>query len=78
MTMASMDIAAMLFSAGAALLWFPSAVGDLPPLVPYFDKAPPTDPLYMSLKRSARLNRWAAGFSGLAAAAMAVSASLAT
>ncbi|SDK14329.1 MULTISPECIES: hypothetical protein [Bradyrhizobium] len=67
-----LDIAAALFAFGAAAFWFASAYGDLPPMVSYFDAAPATDPLYMAIKRSARMNRWAAGLSGLSALCMAM------
>jgi hypothetical protein len=51
----------------AAILWFWSASVTLPRLKSYWDSAPPDDPFYVAVKRSAKLNAWAAGFSGLSA-----------
>jgi hypothetical protein len=61
------DIGAAIFALIAALFWFLSARGELPPMVSYFDQAPASDPLYAALKFSARMNSIAAIFSGLAA-----------
>jgi hypothetical protein len=67
-----LDIAAALFAFGAAVFWFRSAYGKLPPMVAYWDATPENDPLYMAVKHSARMNRWAAGLSGLSALCMAM------
>jgi hypothetical protein len=67
-----LDIAAALFAFIAAVFWFLSAYGKLPPMVAYWDAAPENDPLYMAIKFSARMNRWAAGFSCALALCMAI------
>jgi len=59
--------ACALFAGVAAVFWFLSAVGDLPPMVTYWDRAPTTDPFIQALMFSARMNKWAAGFSCLSA-----------
>jgi len=61
------DIGAAIFALFAAVFWFLSAYGKLPPMVSYWDQAPDTDPLYLALKFSARMNSIAAVLSGLAA-----------
>jgi hypothetical protein len=57
---------------GAAVFWFISAAGDLPPMASYFGAAPPTDPLYVAQQQGVRMNRWAASFAGASALSMAV------
>jgi hypothetical protein len=49
---------------GAALLWFRSAAGPLPPMRMYWDAAPPGDPFYQAVVEGARLNRIAAFLTG--------------
>jgi hypothetical protein len=61
------DIGATLSAFVAAMFWFLSAYGRLPPIVAYWDSVPEHDPFYRTVKFSARMNRWAAGFSGLSA-----------
>ena len=61
------DIASAITAFAAAILWFVSAYGKLPPMVAYWDAAPPSDPFYKAVKFSARMNRWAANLSGIAA-----------
>jgi hypothetical protein len=61
------DLATALCALAAAILWFWSASGKLPPMVAYWNAALPPDPFYKAIKLSASLNRWAAGFSGLSA-----------
>ena len=56
----------------AAVFWFLSAYGTLPPLIAYYDSTPETDPFYQAVKFSARMNRYAAFFSGLSALSMAL------
>jgi hypothetical protein len=56
----------------AAVFWFLSAYGKLPPMGMYWESAPPTDPFYKAVKFSAEMNRWAALFSGAAALCMGV------
>ena len=67
-----LDVGAAVFAIGAAIFWFLSAHGKLPPMVAYWDAAPPNDPLYVAIKFSAKMNRWAAGLSGLSALCMAI------
>jgi hypothetical protein len=67
-----LDVATIVFAIGAAIFWFRSAYGELPRIVAYWDAAPPSDPLYMAIKFSARMNRWAASLSGLSALCMAI------
>ncbi|KAA0578998.1 hypothetical protein FZ983_16880 [Azospirillum sp. B21] len=62
------DIGIGITSGVAAFFWFRSAAGKLPAMVAYYDAAPPTDPFFQAMQRSARMNRWGAAFSGLAAA----------
>lgn len=51
----------------AAILWFWAASDALPRMKSYYDSAPPDDPFYVAVKRSAKLNAWAAVFTGLSA-----------
>ena len=41
-------------------------------MVSYWDSVPEHDPFYRAVKFSARMNRWAAGFSGLSALFMSI------
>jgi Na+/proline symporter len=66
-----LDIAAAVFALAAAVFWFLSAYGKLPPMVAYWDQTPSNDPFYLAVKFSAQVNRWAAGLSGLSALCMA-------
>jgi len=67
-----LDIAAAVFAIAAAIFWFLSAYGKLPPMVAYWDQAPEIDPFYVAVKFSAEMNRWAAGLSGLSASCMGI------
>jgi hypothetical protein len=67
-----LDVGAAACAIGAAIFWFMSAYGKLPPMGMYWDAAPPNDPFYIAIKFSAKMNRWAAGFSGLSALCMAI------
>lgn len=62
-----LNIGTAVFAFVAAIFWFLSAYGKLPPIVAYFDSTPETDPFFRAVKFSARMNTWAAGFSGLSA-----------
>jgi len=62
-----LDGGAAIFALLAAVFWFASAARDLPAMVTYWGGAPPDDPFFASIRSSARLNRWAAFFSGLSA-----------
>jgi hypothetical protein len=68
-----LEVAAALFAFIAAIFWFISAYGKLPPMVAYWDATPSTDPFYKAVIFAATMNRWAAGFSGLSAIAVAAS-----
>jgi hypothetical protein len=58
----------------AAIFWFLSAYGDVPPIITYWGGAPPNDPFfYVAMKFSASMNNWAAIFSGMSAACMGLS-----
>jgi hypothetical protein len=61
------DIAAAVFTFGAAVFWFWSSYGDLPTISAYWGYTPPADPFYVALKFSARMNTIAAFLSGLSA-----------
>jgi hypothetical protein len=62
-----LDIAIAATALVAAVFWFLSAYGKLPPMVTYWNLAPVDDPFFTAIKFSAKMNRWAAGFSGLSA-----------
>ena len=66
-----LDIGAAFLALIAAVFWFISAYGKLPPIIEYWDSAPETDPFRQAVKFSARMNRWAAAFSGASALCMA-------
>jgi hypothetical protein len=66
-----LDVAAASLAIVAAVFWFLSAYGRLPPMVAYWGQTPENDPFYIAVKFSAVMNRWAAGFSGASALAMA-------
>ena len=61
------DIGTAIFAFLAAIFWFLSAWGKLPPMLSYWDGAPPNDPFYLAVKFSARMNTYAAILSGLSA-----------
>ncbi len=67
-----LDTIAAISALLAALFWFLSAYGKLPPMVAYWDAAPDSDPFYKAIKFSARMNAWAAGLSGVSALCMSV------
>ena len=67
-----LDIGAAVSAFVAAVFWFLSAYGSLPPMITYWDAVPESDPFYRAVKFSALMNRWAAGFSGLSALCMGV------
>jgi hypothetical protein len=54
------DVAAAVFALLAAVFWFLSAAGKLPPMVAYYDKTPDTDPFYQAVRFSAFMNTIAA------------------
>jgi hypothetical protein len=65
-----LDIGAAVFAFVAAVFWFLSAYGKLPPMVTYWDSTPQNDPYYQAVKFSAEMNRWASGFSCISALCM--------
>jgi hypothetical protein len=67
-----LDVAAALFAFLAAIFWFLSAYGKLPPMVAYWDATPENDPFRMAVTFSAKMNQWAAGFSGASALFIAI------
>jgi hypothetical protein len=67
-----LDMATAIFAFIAAVFWFLSAAGRLPPLVSYWGQAPDTDPFYQAMKNSALMNTIASVCSGLSAALLAV------
>jgi hypothetical protein len=67
-----LDIGSAVFALVAAVFWFVSAYGKLPPIVAYFDYTPEHDPFSKAIKFSARMNRWAAALSGLSALCIGV------
>jgi hypothetical protein len=67
-----LDIAAALFAFGAAVFWFLSAYGKLPPMVAYWDGTPENDPFRMAVAFSVKMNQWAAALSGASALCMAI------
>lgn len=66
------DIVAAIFAFIAAVFWFLSAYGKLPPMITYWGGTPEHDPFYQAVKFAAVMNRWAAGFSGLSASCVAI------
>ena len=65
-----LDMGAAIFAIAAAIFWFLSAYGELPPMVTYWYQAPAGDPFYSAVKFSAGMNRWGALLSGLSASCM--------
>ena len=62
-----LNVVRALFGLVAAVFWFLSAYGKLPPMVDYWDETQKNDPFFVAVKFSAQMNRWAAFFSGLSA-----------
>ncbi len=67
-----LNIGAAVFALTAAIFWFLSAYGDVPPMLTYWGGAPVDDPFYQSVRFSAAMNKWAAIFSCASAACMGV------
>jgi Na+/proline symporter len=65
-----LDIIAAVFAFAAAVFWFLSAYGKLPPMITYWGSTPESDPYYQAVKFSALMNRWASGLSGASALCM--------
>jgi len=66
------DGAAAILAFLAAIFWFLSAYGPLPPIVMYWGSSPPTDPFYQAMLYSAKMNTVASLFSGASAFCMGV------
>jgi hypothetical protein len=64
------DIGSALLALVAAVFWFLSAYGKLPPMIAYWNQTPENDPFYEAVRFSAVMNKWAAGFSGASALCM--------
>jgi hypothetical protein len=62
-----LDAGTAFFAFVAAVFWFLSAYGKLPPMVAYWDSTPDSDPFYQAVRFSARMNKWAAIASGVSA-----------
>jgi hypothetical protein len=54
----------------AAVFWFLSAWGKLPPMIAYWDATPESDPLFQAMKHSGLMNAIAAFASGVSALLM--------
>ena len=66
-----LNVAAAFLAIIAAVFWFLSAYGKLPPMITYLGGTPEWDPFYEAVEFSVVMNRWAAGFSGASALSMA-------
>jgi Na+/proline symporter len=62
-----LDIGAALFVFLAAVFWFSSVYGKLPPMGQYFDRDSENDPFLRAVRFSAKMNKWVAGLSSLSA-----------
>ena len=71
-----LNIVAALAALAAAFFWFQSAAVRLPPTPIAFDVTAKNDKLHEALQSAARLNRWAAAFSGISALSVGLSTAL--
>ncbi len=71
------NIAAAVFAGIAAAFWFMSAYRDLPQIATFWVSTPIDDPFFQGLRFSARMNTWAALFSGLSAVCWGVAEAIA-
>jgi hypothetical protein len=63
-----LDLGTALFALAAAVFWFLSAYGKLPPMPGmYWTQVPETDPFFRAIKFSAGMNKIAAFLIGLSA-----------
>ena len=67
-----LDGSAAAFAFIAAFFWFLSAYGKVPPMVPYFDYTPESDPFLQAVRFSAHMNTLAALSSGFSAGLLCV------
>jgi hypothetical protein len=58
-----LEIGAAAFALFAAIFWFLSAYGKMPPMLNYWDFTPDTDPFYQAVRFSAEMNTSAAASS---------------
>ncbi len=70
------EFAAALFAFAAAVFWFFSASKNIPALESYWDAIPSDHPFFKAMRFTAKMNRWAAGLSGLSAVCVAASISV--
>jgi len=66
------DIGGAAFALIAAVFWFISAYGKLPSMATYWNETPSSDPYYSAVMFSAKMNRFAAGSSGVSAVCIAL------
>jgi hypothetical protein len=66
----TLDSVAAISALAAALFWFRSAWGELPPMKMYRGGAPPDDAFFIAVKKSAQMNWIAAICSGVSATCM--------
>jgi hypothetical protein len=71
-----LDILTAVFAVVAAGFWFASAAGALPPILSYWGGVPADDPFYSAIRFSAKMNAFAAVFSGVSAVCMCTTAML--
>jgi hypothetical protein len=62
-----LNLATAITAFAAAVFWFLSVRGKVPQMVSYWDGTPPEDPFYRAFVVSVKMNKWAAGFSGVSA-----------
>ena len=67
------ELGTAIFALFAAVFWFLSAYGKVPPMLSYWDQVPDTDPFYRAVRHSVKMNKWAAVFSGISALCAAAS-----
>jgi hypothetical protein len=68
-----LDLGAAISAFAAAIFWFLSASGQLPPIT-YLGFSPPNDPFAIAMRFTAHMNSCAAVFSGISALCWGVKA----
>jgi hypothetical protein len=68
----TLEICTAVFAIAAALFWFLSAFGPVPPMKTYWGATPSSDSFYSGMKYSATMNTYAALLSGISALCMAL------
>lgn len=71
--LSAMNLISAIAAFCAAVFWFLSAAGNLPPITSYWDHTPASDPFFAALQTGVQMNRIAAVFAGVSALATAVS-----